>query len=43
MDDDAVYQYLKLILDYVPIWVVLLFGLITWLIRNPERLELIPK
>ncbi len=42
MDDDAFYHYLKLVLDYLPIWSVILIALLIWLIRNPDRLRSLP-
>lgn len=43
MDDNAVYQYLKLILENVSVWQVLVLALVIALFRRPERLEKIPK
>lgn len=42
MDDDAFYNYLKLVMDYFPIWSVILIAALIWLIRNPDRLRALP-
>ncbi|WP_090058781.1 hypothetical protein [Celeribacter neptunius] len=39
MDDDAFFQYLKLFMDYVPLWVLLLGAGVIWLIRHPDTLS----
>lgn len=40
--EDPIYRYLKLFMDYFSIWSLMFLGLIVWLIRNPERLKIIP-
>ena len=42
MENDPVFQYTKLLLDYVPFWSLILLGLIIWLARNPGVLKAIP-
>ncbi|TNE69742.1 MAG: hypothetical protein EP336_01305 [Rhodobacteraceae bacterium] len=39
MENDVFFQYLKLFTEYVPLWVLLLGGVVIWLIRHPEKLE----
>ncbi len=43
MDDDVVYQYLKLFMDYFSVWAVLLLAVLIWLFRNPDTLKELPK
>lgn len=42
MENDSTFQYLKLLLDYVPIWFLLLAGGLVWIVRNPSFLHYIP-
>ncbi|MEY8840715.1 hypothetical protein AB9K41_16965, partial [Cribrihabitans sp. XS_ASV171] len=42
MENDAFYQYLKLFMDYVSIWAVLVIAALIWLMRNPDRLKALP-
>jgi|GEM_PF-1573472 hypothetical protein len=39
MENDVFFQYLKLFTEYVPLWVLLLGGVVIWLIRHPEKLD----
>ncbi len=39
MENDPVYQYLKLALDYVPFWALLAAGFLVWTMRHPAWLE----
>lgn len=43
MEDDRTYQYIKLFLDYIPIWAVLAAGILIYLYRNPQIWSQIPK
>ena len=43
MDNDPVFQYLKLFLENVSIWPILCVLGIMWLVRNPEAFEALPK
>lgn len=43
MADDQLFQYLKLITNYIPFWLVLLIILAAWLLRNPEVAKSVPK
>lgn len=42
MENDATYQYLKLLLDYVPVWSIILVSAIVWAAKNPGWLQAIP-
>lgn len=37
VENDVFFQYLKLFTEYVPLWVLLLAGVVIWLIRNPDK------
>lgn len=43
MNEDIVFQYIKLMLDYIPSWLLLLIGLLIYVRRNPNSLDIIPK
>ncbi|TYC67778.1 hypothetical protein FMN63_17180 [Stappia sp. BW2] len=43
MENDAFYQYLKLIMDYFPIWFIALAAFVVWLVRNPHYLTTLSK
>lgn len=43
MQDDALFQYTKLVLENVSLWALIALGLIIWIMRNPDRLAAIPK
>lgn len=42
MENNSTFQYLKLILDYIPFWSVLLLFFVYWAYKNPEWLKKIP-
>ncbi len=43
LENDAVFQYLKLFLENISIWSLIALGLVIWIIRKPERLKAIPR
>lgn len=43
MENDRTYQYIKLFLEYIPIWAILLIIFVIILRRNPNILTSIPK
>ena len=43
MDNDPVFQYLKLFLENLSIWPILFVLGIMWFIRNPDALEALPR
>ncbi len=42
MQDDPVFQYIKLFVENVSVWALIVLGLLIWLLRNPEKLKAIP-
>lgn len=43
MDKEYLFKYVELLLNYIPIWFVVLVGLAIYLIRNPKILKKIPE
>lgn len=42
MENDAFYQYAKLVLENLSVWPIVILGALWWLIRHPEWLEKVP-
>ncbi len=43
MQDDPVFQYIKLFVENISLWELIALGLLIWLLRHPEKLKALPR